>query len=251
VRKNPDPVVNPSVSPYAVFNNNPIHNVDRKGDVVAPWWLRNTSGKVYPGSEPWGGFVSPYKNFVSAQGLNNFNSTVVELYNSNDIFRATADRLQASKQVYHVKELYKTSLSAGASYSPKTNTVNLFYGNGFSNAEVFEEVFHAGQDDYYGEKGISRSGLANEVEAKAANLLSGFKDVTLKRDYGAIKEYFKTGKQGKGFDKEVDALIEDVYSEYSKARGGEWAEKNKPETVDKSKVFNYLESVKSVGDTKQ
>jgi len=41
---------------------------------------------------------------------------------------------------------------------------------------------------------MNRSSLSDEVETKAANIISGFKDASVKSNYSAIKDYFKTGK---------------------------------------------------------
>lgn len=84
----------------------------------------------------------------------------------------------------------------------------------------------------------------DEVEAKAANQVSGYKDDAAKKnDYSSIKSYFKTGKKDKNYDKQAGQLINEVYDVYSKANGDDWAKKNKLSSVDKKTVFNYLGSM--------
>ncbi len=250
-RWNLDPVPNASESPYAAFGDNPIYNKDPLGNVIAPWWLPSSPGDKIPGYG--GGVSSPFKNFLTSNDLNDFNHTAIQLYRDNDIFRKTTDRLQASKTVYHVQQKYETSaVGMNANYSRSSKTISFGYF-GISKSELFEETFHAGQDDYYSEKGISRSSLANEVEAKVANIISGFQDESVKsgRDYSSIKNYFKTGEKGEGFDKALDNLIGDTYQVYKKAKGDDWGKANDPSTVDRATVLKYLETTTGVTDGKK
>jgi len=162
-RWNLDPVDQVSISNYAALANNPIYNNDVHGDVISPWWLASKAGDKIPGYS--GGVASPYKSFLSGEDLNNFTRTAVGLYNSNSIFRKTVAMLQASKAVYSVQQRYETSTNIGANYNSQTKTLEFMYF-GASAPELFEETFHAGQDDYYSAKGIKRSSLSDEVEQR-------------------------------------------------------------------------------------
>jgi hypothetical protein len=241
-RWNRDPIIQPYISDYATFGNNPIYNTDVLGNIIAPWWLKNTKNEVYPGTENYQPYISPYKNFLSQKDLDQFTSTALSLMKSSDIFKKVYLQLDASKEVYQVKQLYQTSITADASYSSSTNTVKLFYF-GASKGGLFEEVFHAGQDDYYTKLGIKRNNLADEVEAKAANLLEGFSDASAKGNYSSITNYFKTGKKDDNYNGQVENLITEVYNSYAKANGEEWAKKNKPSDISRKDLFKYLSTL--------
>jgi len=255
-RWNLDPKSVPSESGYATLGNNPIFNIDRLGDVIAPWWLKSGPGDKIPGYG--GGVQSPYKSFLPGEHENNpseklddFNRTAIGLYTSNSIFKKTVDMLRASKTVYHVQQRFETDQNGvNAQYSPTTKTIE-FKFFGISKEELFEETFHAGQDDYYSARGIKRSGLADEVEAKVANIISGYHDASTKGEYRSIQKYFKTGVKDKSFDKELNTVIKDTYDLYSQTKGENWAKQNDPSTVDRGTVLKYLESTTDVSNNKK
>jgi hypothetical protein len=90
--------------------------------------------------------------------------------------------------------------------------------------------------------------LSDEVEAKAADIVNGFQDDAVEGSYTSIKDYFTSGKKDKGFDKEVDRLIDGVYKLYSSQNTPDWAAKNGKNTVDKKTVFKYLEHLTTKGE---
>ncbi|OQP54541.1 hypothetical protein A4H97_21465 [Niastella yeongjuensis] len=136
-----------------------------------------------------GGIDSKYKSFIDEANNKAFNTAFIQLQKSNQVFNRVYSRLYYSKTTYKVQQYYQTSLSSEAAYNPSQKTVKLFY-DGASKEAIFEEFLHAGQDDYYKEKGMKRSSLANEVEAKAANLFLEYKDESInKNDYSSIKKW--------------------------------------------------------------
>ncbi|MDI9312876.1 MAG: hypothetical protein QM535_21885 [Limnohabitans sp.] len=240
-RWNLDPVDQISISNYAVFANNSIMNVDVNGDVIDPWYKKSSQKEfTIPGN---GGLKSNFKSFIDQDNLTNFGTSVINLVSSNVIFAQVYNQLSTSKTHYKVQQYNQTSINTEAAYVPESKEIKLFYF-GASDAGIFEEFLHAGQDDYYSNNGISRSSLADEVEAKAANLVSGYPDASAnKNNYSSITNYFKTGNKDKNYDKQVGQLIDEVYDSYSKANGENWAKDNKKSSVDKKTVFKYLETM--------
>ncbi len=237
-RWNVDPKPQINISDYAVNGNNPIENTDVLGDKFRNWDISSNTQYFR-----WNGYLSNAKYFADKTNLTQFNSTVLSLAKSNQIYGKVYLQLYRSNTIYNVEQQY-TSVP---NYSRETKTIGINYqgvGNKaeISESAVFEEFFHAGQDDYYSQKGISRSYISDEVEAKVADLLSGFQDVAISdpSKYSEIKSYFETGKKGEKFDKQVDALIDEVYKSYS-AGDDEWAKTNDKNTVDKKTLFSYLE----------
>jgi len=231
-RWNVDPVDQISRSNYSTFGNNPIYNVDHEGDVIDPWWAKKEKGTYKEGQ-------SPYKNFAGESNMIAFQDVALSLYNSNDIFRNTVQRLHHSKTYYKVIQKDEIILNVAGRYDNNSNTIILNYFN-VDQATLFEEVFHAGQDDYYSEKGMIKNNLELEVEAKIANLISGMQDQTITNDYEAIVTYVNTGQKGEDFDKEVNVLVGRVYDLYAQNAGEEWTNNNNPNDVNKDTLFEYL-----------
>lgn len=237
-RYNLDPQSEANISDYATFGGNPIFNKDYLGNVIAPWWLKSVTGYILP-SYTGGGVRSDYKSFRNEQHLNEFNQSVAQLYRSNNIFRNCVSRLISSKITYQVQQGYFTSMFSSARYDPTNKTVFINW-EGIDNAALFEETFHAAQDDYYGENGINKSSLSLEIEAKVANLLSGYKDITVTGEYPAIREYINTGVETPGYHSEFNSLTNSVYSAYASRLGAEWAAKNPPSSVNQHSALDFL-----------
>jgi hypothetical protein len=237
-RWNTDPKGNVFESLYATFGNNPILNNDINGDVWEKWWKpqKNNEGK--------------YNNTISSKGFaSEASKEFLGLIKSNEIFRKVFNDLSASKNKYTVAEY--SSYDANGAFSPNKDGGGTIKFNNFggvsdiNKSTVFEETFHAGQHEFY--KGKRDNSLANEVEAKAAKLLSGdMGDASFreqKADYSGIADYFKTGKKGKKYESSVNALINDVYDKYKKHYDSNGTlDKNSPDKIDKKALFKYLES---------
>lgn len=218
-------------------------NTDPLGNVFNKWDTRSSKKEYRFNSH----FPTNTKYFADEANLNSFSSAALQLARTNKIFAQVYTQLAKSNNLYTIKQDYTST----ANYDAESKSINMKYrGVGkdayISKTEVFEEIFHAGQDEYYSQKGIKRSDLEDEVEAKVADVISGHQDDAVTKEYNSIKSYFKTGKKDKGFDKDLDDLIKDVdrvYNEYDNTKDKQWRKNNDPNKVDKKNVLNYLETL--------
>ena len=242
-RWNLDPVPQISINDYSVLGLNPINNTDPLGDIFNKWDTKSSKNEYKFN----GYYATNTKYFADEANLNSFAKAAIELATDNIIFAQVYTQLSKSKNLYTIQQEYTNT----ANYKSETKTINMKYrGVGkdayIAKTEVFEEVFHAGQDEYYSARGVKRSHLEDEVEAKVADIISGHQDDAVNGEYKSIKGYFKTGKKDKGFSGELDKLIGDVYDHYSKydnTEGKKWGKENDPKKVDKKNVLNYLETL--------
>lgn len=198
----PDPLTEEftSWSPYNYGNDNPIFFVDPSGGIIEPWFEKTNSG--YQKNDKFNNtslFKTVSKNFIS-------------LYAKNDIFKKVVNQLSNSEQTYIVKQDQHNGSTFDnpivGTYCESTNTIGfaIWDMDEPQKSTVFEEFFHAGQEDFYGQNN-TKTDLQTETEAKIAQAFTGGSD-----EFG-VKEnlgfYFDAIKSG-NVTKEIQSKAEDV-----------------------------------------
>lgn len=203
-RWNLDPKSQVNISDYAVMGCNPVINMDWLGDYWDPNWKSNFKEGV--GDE------------IEKVGCG--------LYKNNKVFRKVINRLTNSNKKYNIiSEDQETPIGCGGakgaieknrraqyeinnlfklgSYKGNQVAVLRVFNGGYKRETVlFEEAFHAAQDDYYSENGIvKKSVIQKEVEAKIAKVMSGAEITNsegyltkFKNNYGALYNKYITGE---------------------------------------------------------
>jgi RHS repeat-associated protein len=267
----------PEVSDYSFVKNSPIIMVDPSGRVVVPYVYERTFLGIHLGCS--------YPDFFSNDNGETFAYNVLEMHvsNTSNIFQQVYDQLQNSTRIYKFQETYVGVSGAGdaiqkglnspdayGSFQPghKGNAadpyvINLNYDpgeiEGFNRkSTIFEEVFHAGQNNFYLNTGKSRTHLQIEVEAKVAKAFQGiptgnsYEDSF--REDPIVQKYIQSVKNGEeigfslqyAFEEKVSNFAQSVYEVYKKswAEGGEqFLNDNNPSEFNASQSLDYLKSM--------
>ena len=173
----------PNIGSYVYCADNPVKYVDPDGRKFTNY--RN----VYF----WGTFVT-YNNF-SAESGEAFHNTLQSMRGSNKLFSKVYSQLDSDlNNTYTFRAVDKSNASSkdltNGQYNHSTKNIDLFFNNNVENytdySTIFEEVFHAGQSQFYGNN--YPGSLTIEIEAKVAKAFSGTKTM------GGFEVYFPNMK---------------------------------------------------------
>jgi len=149
----------PNVSSYVYCADNPVNIIDPDGRVLLPWWkspVVDNKNNVILG-------------FRTQESLTKFNQEYNKQWKSSKIFRSFVTSLNRSQNKYSVYQNYAWSTGGdGGNYGDRSLE---FYEQPYQGA-IFEEFFHAGQNEFYGNKFTGMSDLRKEFEAKVAKIVS-------------------------------------------------------------------------------
>jgi RHS repeat-associated protein len=177
----------PYLNPYHYCSNNPINKIDPDGndDIWIPW--QNKEDKAFQNEDE-------RKLWVGAHD---------DLYSSNKIYKAVYDRLDNSHETFRVKQPNQDAdWGTKGQYDDENNTVEPFMNLPTKDKAIptmFEEMFHAGQDEFNTKNGFTQNVSESEVEAKFMRVVAGIG----KDDYNIEKNcpnIIKTLKEGKPVD---------------------------------------------------
>jgi hypothetical protein len=230
-----------SLSPYNSFRNNPMFFIDPDGNEIEPWkWTRGLFGYKLFG---------PFYSFSNLDNSDiKFDKSYHSLMNNSKVFRKVISRLKNSSRTYRFQEAFNNALNKnkyegelghfdpnpkGSKEDPFTINIVVDEVNGKTysdnKAVIFEETFHAAQNDYYLDTKLEQTSLATEVEAKLVKNIEGQTSDDPKLSYEIMtfkgkKEIFeaiKTGKKLTNDQKNVlGKAINDLAKEVSDAYGG-------------------------------
>ena len=181
----------PNVSPYCFTLNNPIYFVDPNGEIVKPWYVCK------------GEFVDHWINFNTNEIASFMTESIESLYLGNsyrvNLFKSAYEQIKKSERTYFLEELapetekhYLDERVKGY-FNPIPFAVGMYHIKFKSPEEstVFEEIFHAAQNDYALDNNYEINPLMAEIEAKLAKLINGTigseyerKGLTSKNDFG-------------------------------------------------------------------
>ena len=173
----------PNISSYVYCANNPVKYVDPDGRK-----FRNYRNVYF-----WGIFVT-YNNF-SAESGEAFHNTLQSMRGANKLFSKVYSQLDSDlENTYTFRAINKSNNSTKnytkGEYNNSTKNIDFFFNDNVKNysdqSTIFEEVFHAGQSQFYGKN--FRSNLTIEIEAKVAKAFSGIKT------RGGFEEFFPNMK---------------------------------------------------------
>ncbi|NVK75895.1 MAG: hypothetical protein HWE24_20665 [Oceanospirillaceae bacterium] len=174
----------PHSSPYVFSGSNPVNLVDPDGRKIVLWWENHS----FLGFK-WTSYINGWSKNSSSV----FSATFSSTYSFNRVFQNVIRQLERSETSYTVNLVHAPSnfiakklaqeqrKGEGGNYRPSNHSINFLTQELSSWSEapyssksvVFEEFFHAGQFDYYGESIGERTPLEIEVEAKFAKAYSG------------------------------------------------------------------------------
>jgi hypothetical protein len=207
-----------------------------------------------------------YAKFNSNDEGGRFSNTFISMFTSNKAFEAVSTQLFASKLVYEVRQGTGSSNARGEfmgdwyGYKGTKSSPFAIAFNAPTDGEgtIFEEFFHAGQHDYYGDRAESFTGLQIEVEAKAAKALSGVMGSTPAEkaffNNPQVRQYSAQVAAGEqidlgtsdGFRNALSTLAAGVFEEYGGSTNkGPWGGKEKDalEKWDPYSTTEYLEHI--------
>lgn len=188
----------PSLSTYVSFNNNPLFYVDPDGNDILPWkYFRKFLGFTF------GPFYNNLTDIYNSDSK--FDASYTKLQSSSKVFKQVVKRLRDSSRSYQFKTVFAKSGNTknqdtggffdpnpkGTSSDPFTISlvVDLKNEKAYSGnrAVIFEEVFHAAQNDYALDKQYSLTSVQKEVEAKLVKNIEG----VAKNEKGFSYEYME------------------------------------------------------------
>ena len=193
----------PSMSTYNAFADNPMFFIDPDGNDIESWkWFRSIFGFSFG---PFYSLSDHYNSDVK------FDQTYQKTYKSSNIFRKIISRLENSSRTYKFSSTYHSSLSAdnvsegghfdpnhkGTEKDPYTINFMIDYKMKTTTADdrsvLFEETFHAAQNDYALSTKTKISDLATEIEAKLVKNIEG--NTSKNSDYNYEVMSFKGSKE--------------------------------------------------------
>lgn len=171
--------------------------MDKNGEEWDPtmWSARSVfSPNRYIGGPTGKG--TEYKHFLTSSSKTQTYNTISSLNMSNSAFSKAWNDVQSSSAVYTINEVPHSGIpSERGMFKPSETGITLSQ-NYFDKGTVFEEVFHAGQNVMYNEKGQNApsTNISIEVEAKVAKALTGAGDQFGMTD--VMHSYYNTLKSG-------------------------------------------------------
>jgi RHS repeat-associated protein len=205
----------PNMGSYVYCADNPVKYVDPDGKK----WDKSLWNKATWWNSPYRKLSYGYshEHFFNPQSANKTHIAINELNKSNLFFQRAWKDVEASHETYKIDEGADGGVHTpeNGSFTPGTNQIILIAGK-YTKSTVFEEVFHAGQNEFY--KG-SRSQLSNEVEAHIAKALSGLEpNQNLQVDnkkFGSIKTYIDAVSSGTPISADMRGNAETSLKEYA------------------------------------
>jgi hypothetical protein len=158
------------------------------------------------------------KCFSKSEYAQQVKETVGTLYKNNNIFKIVWRDIQRVKErEYTFKDIYKPKNDKGQDINGGLIGFTIVLDNsntykGFSQKTIFEEVFHAGQQEYYFKGTTPKSAqLKLEVEAKVAKYVSGIVDdddfELTNEEKSIVDKYYEMLKSGKKIDIKTEYMF--------------------------------------------
>jgi hypothetical protein len=196
-----------SLTPYCYGANNPLFFIDPNGGIIDPWYVKTSNG------------IQKNDNFKNTSLFNTVNSHITSLNENNHVFGKVFMQLVHSKEHYSVRQDQSNGSTVEApifgTYSDKENSIGFATWNLNGSigepgqSTVFEEFFHAGQEDFYGQDN-KKTDLQIEVEAKIGAAFSGSNnEFGINENLGFYFDAVKSGGVTKDIQSKAEKIIKD------------------------------------------